>query len=102
MNITACIPDSLVFDTLVSAIEGGINYWCSQAKLGSSDQLSARFSERDGGAVFELTEADWPRVVALMATKAPRHFANMFCGVGDAETGDVLVQLACFGEMKYG
>ena len=46
--------------------------------------------------------ADWPRIVALMATKTPRHFANMIREAGDAETGDVFVQLACFGEIKYG
>jgi hypothetical protein len=102
MNITTCIPEKLIIDTLISAVGGGINYWCSQATLRSSDRLSARFSERDGGAVFELKKPDWPRIVALMATKTPRHFANMLCGAGDAETGDVLVQLACFGELKYG
>lgn len=37
-----------------------------------------------------------------MAAMAPRHYANMVAGRGDAETGDVLVQIACFGEIKYG
>jgi hypothetical protein len=45
---------------------------------------------------------NWPRVLALMATKTPRHFANIVGERGDSETGDVLVQLACFGELRYG
>jgi len=102
MNCTICVPDRVIIDTLTSAIEGGIYYWCSQATVSATHPLGARFCERDGGAVFRFTMADWPRIVAVMATKAPRHFANMVREAGDAETGDVLVQLACFGEIKYG
>jgi hypothetical protein len=102
MNSMISVPDRTVIDTLISAIEGGIYYWCSAAMLSAPDPLRARFQEADGGAVFEFATADWPRIVALMATKEPRHYANMVCERGDAETGDVLVQLACFGELKYG
>ncbi len=105
MNNTTCaphVPDRIIIDTLISAIEGGIYYWCSSAMLSAPAPLRARFQEADGGATFEFTNADWPRIVALMATKAPRHFANMIREAGDAETGDVLVQIACFGEIKYG
>lgn len=105
MNNMTCAPDvpnQIIIDTLISAIEGGIYYWCRSAMVSAPDPLRARFQEADGGATFEFTAADWPRIVALMATKAPRHFANMIREVGDAVTGDVLVQIACFGEIKYG
>jgi hypothetical protein len=102
MNNMISVPDRIIIDTLISAIEGGIYNWCSAAMLSAPEPLCARFQEADGGAVFEFTTADWPRVVALMATKTPRHYASMVGERGDAETGDVLVQLACFGELKYG
>jgi len=96
------IPTQLITDTIISAIEGGIYYWCRRAAVGSLDWLRVSLLEGDTGTTFELTAEVWPRVVSLMAAKAPHHYANMVGGRGDAVTADVLVQLACFGEIKYG
>ncbi len=42
------------------------------------------------------------RGAAIMAEKHPRHFGNMMGDNGDAETGDVLLQLALYGELIFG
>jgi len=102
MDVVTCIPTQLITDTIISAITGGIYYWCRRATAGSLDWLRVSLLEWDTGTTFELTAEDWPRVVSLMAAKAPHHYANMVAGRGDAVTADVLVQLACFGEIKYG
>ena len=96
------VPTQLITDTIITAVEQGIYYWCSRSAVGSLNWLRASFVERDTGTTFALTAEDWPRVVALMAAKAPRHYPTMIDEQGDAETADVLVQLACFGEIKYG
>lgn len=71
-----------------------------------------------GGVVLRETEADsnpnrqplhcltFEKLmlgVRTMAEKYPQHFADMLKeGASDATTGDVLVQCAIFGEIKYG
>jgi hypothetical protein len=48
---------------------------------------------------------NWPKLekaVQLMAEKYPGHFKNILDDNDDAETGDVLVQLALFGELVFG
>ena len=37
-----------------------------------------------------------------MAETHPRHFADFLAGNEDATTGDVLLQLAVFGELVFG
>jgi len=103
--VTIDVPDQLVTDTIITALEGGINYWCRSAERGSADRLNITFFENEGphpGTRHAFVASDWPRILATMATKAPRHFANLVGDYGDAVTADVLVQIACFGEIKYG
>lgn len=38
----------------------------------------------------------------VMASKYPRHFADLVSENGDADTGDVLFQCCAFGEIVYG
>lgn len=102
MNISFDLSNQLVSDTIISGIEGGIQYWCSNVIIKTKDRFSVVFREADGGELFEFTSQDWPRAIAQMATTTPYHFANMIAGRGDATTGDILIQLACFQEIKYG
>jgi len=56
----------------------------------------------NGGGRVTLTYAGIVKGLGLMATKHPRHFSNLVADDGDAETGDVLIQLAVFGDIVYG
>ena len=40
--------------------------------------------------------------LGIMSTRYPRHFATFMAENEDAETGDVLLQLAALGEIVYG
>jgi hypothetical protein len=57
--------------------------------------------ERDESKAW-LTLEGLRRGVQLMADQYPKHFADLAANSGDAITGDVLVQLAVFGELIYG
>lgn len=51
----------------------------------------------------ELTARDITRAIGIMAETYPTHYANLMTPTcGDAITGDALIQIACFGNLKYG
>ena len=113
MKLEVTIPTKAVFDAVLSGAEGGIQYWArvvslwTPARSGSPDE-----SETDLRLVCDLIEHDsaepislreqWATGLRLMAERYPRKFAELVDGTGDATTGDVLIQLAAFGELKYG
>lgn len=52
--------------------------------------------------VFVLTLDKLEAGLTIMAAKYPRHFANFMAQNEDAETGDVFIQCALFGETVFG
>jgi hypothetical protein len=44
---------------------------------------------------------EFRRGLVEMAAKLPHHFRDFMANKGDAYTGNVLVQLAAFGEIRY-
>jgi hypothetical protein len=100
MNISFDLSNQLIADTVSAGIDGGIRYWCSGSRR--AHHLVVSFLETETGEWLSLTPSDWARALARMALQHPRHFADMISGHGDAATGDVLIQLACFQEVKYG
>ncbi len=118
VRTTRKVSNRLVFDMLISAFEGGINYWCSDLDtaegydhitatkafaMGSLDKIRLydQEYERGTGRWVELTQERMRRGLRLMAKNSPRHFDNMFDDP-DAETSDVLIQYAVFGKVVYG
>lgn len=119
---------NIVEDQLVTAIEGGINYWGGIdelkkwtlpkdfKKLGKDEPLSTYVSDviLAGGSVkfFDNEDEDNSDLMldlnkmvigfAKMAVKSPSHFSNMISENGDAETADVYIQYCLFGEIVYG
>lgn len=107
-----------VTDLLISAIEGGSNYWYRLEN--DNDDTSRGYWERvwDSGLKVSDRCADEPykgeptekiinektmmEGLQLMQTKYPHHFANVVSDQGDASTGDVFLQLCVFGEIIYG
>lgn len=106
-----------VQDLIETAIEGGIGYW---AKLNGGEKKGNPQYLSDypftGGSIFidemdnnfetvvKEYKLDLGRIVTglqLMADVYENHWNDFITGNYDAITGDVLVQLALFGEIKY-
>lgn len=126
---------------LVSAFEGGSNYWYQIPAAGPKDAIlgpkHAPQDFRKGGkaqpkgdyyhwselipttpdcallvtAPEGFGDYDWPVVLNIAAlrhgaqvmyTKYPQHYANVLAENDDAETGDVFLQCALFGEVVFG
>lgn len=90
-------------ETLSHVIDGaGISYW---ALLAFPDNGGAAIWERDG-----VVSCAWPlpapvlaRGLQTMARVAPGQFGRLLDPYKwDATTGDVLIQCALFGEVRYG
>jgi len=128
MNVDIDIPDQLINDTIISAVEGGINYWIS----------GIRFFNKDGEQIVGVTENPLENLSSItiveaegengetehtlhlsktkfqekpqqiydglqrMAKQYPRHFADMISENGDATTADVFIQCCVLGEITYG
>lgn len=132
VDIKITISRQRVAQMLVSAIEGGISYWCERQEfkkkepdawepvLDAGDENPSRWPIYDypllpGGEVSFRADDGTGRVkvcklnletitkgLALMAEKYPHQFANFINDDDDAGTADVFVQLCCFGEVVYG
>ncbi len=100
---------------LVSAFEGGSNYWCKKVyviKGEHKDWLSADiahgriqtigvFDAEDGKRYIAHTK-DIPKAFEVMSKKYPRHFADILKQDDDADTADVFFQCWVLGDAVYG
>lgn len=128
MHINVEVTDEQIADMLCSALEGGSNYRyqivAQQAPViyryqtskervyshidypinpgGSLTISSIKGDELRGAKQWKLTRIELREGLRVMAAKAPRHFADMLLGNGDAITGDVFLQCCLFGEVVYG
>lgn len=95
---------------LVSAFEGGSNYWIKWAKsVREGDPFyDAAFDygvriRADGEPHSRLLNlAAMQKGLQDMADHHPRHMADFIAGNDDATTGDVFLQLCLFGAVVYG
>jgi hypothetical protein len=65
-------------------------------------ELAVLITEENDAPPFWLMRHHLDQGLSIMAKKHPRHFGNLLAGNADAETADVFVQLAMFGEVVYG
>ena len=118
--VTLNIPEQRVKDLLCNAIEGGSNYWVGTLdRCGGITRAQAEYRQDvpfvEGGwleleeqeqsgseKTFKIDRAAIIKGLAVMAEKYPRHFGDFISENDDAETGDVLLQCICFGELVYG
>jgi hypothetical protein len=119
-----------VANLLVSAFEGGSNYWYNIKEVikPKDEDLYRSFRENgeleyfpkyisyplsEGGALVieDSEDCQAPSLLnlvsiqvglRLMATKHPEHFENFISDNADADTGDVFLQLCLFGEIVFG
>jgi hypothetical protein len=123
VTATVRIPNQKINDLIVTAIEGGSNYWAKfvfpknyKDNFKSYDEIPMQDGEIE---VFDvetdellgvLNKATIQTGLQLMANckdmkgkKVPnRHFKNLATDNEDAETADVFMQLAVMGEIVYG
>lgn len=118
------ISPELVADLMITAFEGGSNYWLAGWSLRSAKTETRRgqpwyadphLYEDDFTIDLTLSEEDGSlgekRIVELenvqiginkMATNSTGFFADMVNGNWDAETADVFLQYVALGEIIYG
>jgi|ERR1700712_464660 hypothetical protein len=122
-NAFAPVSSQAICGQMTSAIEGGINTWCSGAKLISSEipcigrpwyadtklyegHFVIQFTEHEkglgSGTQHNLTPQKLQGGLKLLAEKYPKRVSEMLSEQGDASTADMLIQASLFGKIVYG
>jgi len=116
IKMTVELDRQRVVDTLINALEGGSNYWLSSYSLGSGEDdsekelqgilngertMTVKENDRDA-KTYKVTVKDIEEGLQLLASKYPWHLKNLIDESDDAETADVLLQLAALKEVVYG
>ena len=118
ISIKRTISDEMI-DQIFDAAFGGIQYWCPQADPVKTNSLTSSAilfeDEEETGEDMKEHQIDGPKIIAAMkriieeklvredlweyitAVVVDQDTANI-----DAECADVIFQIACFGEVKYG
>ena len=113
------VTDEQIDDLLTSAFEGGSNYWYTIDNIKTPFRGAAGEAWRktnEGILVIDKeAESDDDEVLGdylnrqkvkkglqLMAEKYPTHWNNFINDNGDADTGDIFLQLCLFGSVVFG
>ena len=113
------ISDQQIADQIVTALEGGSNYWVQWAKLTDQNGKQVRkidlvdhpelvpttkllLMEDEGDEPVEINYDKIKTGLEKMAEVYPNHFSDLINETGDATTADVFIQMAAFGELVYG
>jgi hypothetical protein len=107
------VPARAVLDAIMSGLGGGIQYWAQVVRCRVEGRTRRdQPIEPDVHLVCDLIAIEsrdrfslrgkWMGAVALMAAQYPHRFSELVGEAADASTGDVLIQLAAFGELRYG
>jgi hypothetical protein len=103
-------------DILISAFDGGSNYWIGRLKVEGGATMSRYVAPFTGGRVtvytaekadqgyvkHSRTEASLLLGLVECAKSSPKHYADFLTGRDDATTADVILQYAVLGEVIYG
>lgn len=127
ITIDLTITQKQLCDIVVTAFEGGANYWLHDAVLKSSkekkesglvwygqehlftDDLKFEVgydlpTEQEGRGTGRklITMVDFKKGLQLMARAHAKHFADFTTEDYDATTGDVFMQCVVLGDVVYG
>lgn len=119
MKIEIEVPDETIRDLLITAAEGGSNYWVARIRAERATGTSSfdvqfydvplqggawLVLERDEDVPKRLDLASIKRAFELWPDKAPRTFGIFMRerGGSDADVADTFLQLATLGEVVYG
>lgn len=116
--VPVIVTGRMISDLLISAFEGGSNYWIRSVWLFDDDRRVSSYGdhpvqnlssitviEDDSGkkrTILMRCTDDLKKGLKIMAEKYTNHFANLINDNADAETGDVFLQCCLFGEIVYG
>lgn len=105
-SITVTVPSERVYSVLLNGLDQchHLSYWL---RVEVRDQRPIRLHETEDGGGKTLSSTtlngeNLQRGVQAMATKASKHFGDMLAETDDIDTADVLLQMICFGEVRYG
>lgn len=120
INMSVGLTASDIDDIMVTALEGGINYWCGEAEVVEEKRVSAWGHEQiarggvlmlhdieDPDEVWELTLEKFINGFALWVENggdkygAIEHGEVDCCNI-DADCADEIIQYALFGELVFG
>ena len=114
------VTDQQVYDLLVTAREGGSNYWMdSYGGIAPTKRFTPMEGEvykfadypMNGGTITIshdetetaiLNKENLQRGLDVMAEKYPHHMTDLLNDNMDADTADVFLQCCVFGELVYG
>ena len=119
ISIKRKISDEMISDIFTTSCYGAISYWCPKAEVLSNEQMtfSATLFEDEEETGQNMIEhyLDGPKIIAAMKRiieeKKVRSdiwqsiidsVIDEDSGHIDSECADVIFQIACFGEVKYG
>ena len=122
------ITSQQIADLMVTAVEGGINYWAdgfyleSPGDVAPDDEFNGEIwyanphryedpdlrikvvesGDGDGSTDHFFGQKEIADGLRKMAEKSPSHFADIVNDNQDAITADVFLQYVVFGEIVYG
>ena len=115
-SVAAKVLDEDIDDIMITALEGGITYWCNRAEV-VGEYLGECASEQiSKGGVLRLYDCESDEVYTLTLDKLLRGLSRYLCdnydrvvdegrvdpGEIDAEGADCIVQYALFNDLVYG
>jgi len=113
------IKDQDIDDIMVTALEGGINYWCGRVRPFNNDYKGGDYASdvisrggsliltdvEDEDETWELTKKKFLSGLSkfLVRNSEPVMDDNTLdCGMIDAEGADMIIQYALFNEIVFG
>ena len=118
VTIRVPLQESLLSDILCTALEGGINYWCSLTEITRDeahiDYLSAKAWDAEDDSFLgcithetivkgiNLVLDEDTKVSSAVRSSVEKAVLEDDAGYIDVEGADCIVQLGLFGEITYG
>lgn len=109
------MTDQMVDDLMITAFEGGINYWCNGISVASNPQSDYTYGSEvisRGGSLLIHSEEGSMALDSSALQAGIQNYCKMFrcspeslfgdCGDYDAEVADCIVQLSIFGTIIFG
>lgn len=112
LNLTFTIKRQVLVDLLVTAVEGGSNYWAGFSNISpngeSYDRVRVTDFEDNSKDRGEFSADDLLVGLQRLAADPPpfesalKHLTDVIREDYDADTADVVLQMSIFGEVVYG